>query len=74
MEIAPRISIDMNVRSGKAVIAGTRIPVDVILGRLASGMTYNEIIEEYEITNDDILAVLSYAATSISCEEIKAVG
>ena len=40
MEIAPRISVDERVRFGKPVIAGTRVPVDLVLGKLAGGMTY----------------------------------
>ena len=74
MEIAPRITIDEKVRFGKPVIKGTRVPVDLILGKLAGGMTYEEIMAEYEITREDILAVLDYAAKTISCEEIRAIG
>ena len=74
MEIAPRISVDEKVRSGKPVITGTRVPVDLILGKLASGMSYDLIIEEYEISREDILAVLDYAAKTLACEEIRAVG
>lgn len=74
MEIAPRISVDENVRFGKPVIKGTRVPVDLILGRLAGGMTYEEVMAEYEITREDILAALDYAAKTLASEEIRAVG
>ena len=40
MEIVPRISVDERVRFGKPVLSGTRVPVDLVLGRLAGGMTY----------------------------------
>ena len=73
MEIAPRISVDEKIRFGKPVISGTRIPVDLIIGKLAGGMTYEEVMAEYEITREDILAVLNYAAKTISSEEIKAI-
>ena len=56
---------------GEPVISGTRIPVDLIIGKLAGGMTYEEVMAEYEIKREDILAVLNYAAKTISCEEIK---
>jgi uncharacterized protein (DUF433 family) len=56
MEIAPRISVDEKIRFGKPVISGTRIPVDLIIGKLAGGMTYEEVMAEYEITREDILA------------------
>ena len=74
MEIAPRISVDKKVRFGRPVIAGTRVPVDVILGKLAGGMGYDAIIREYEITLEDIHACLDYAAKTISGEEIRAIG
>ena len=70
MEIAPRISVDAKIRFGKPVISGTRIPVDLIIGKLAGGMTYEEVMAEYEIAREDILAALNYAATTISSEEI----
>jgi len=44
-----RIVIDKRIRHGKPVIKGTRVPVDVILGSLAGGMTYEEICKEYKI-------------------------
>ena len=74
MEIAPRISVDEKIRFGKPVITGTRVPLDLIIGKLAGGMSYEEVIAEYEITREDILAVLDYAAKTLSSEEIKAVG
>ncbi len=74
MEIAPRISVHKDVRFGKPVIAGTRVPVELVLGKLAGGMTYEEIIAEYQITREDILAALDYAAKTLSTEEIRAVG
>lgn len=74
MEIAPRISVDKKIRFGKPVINGTRVPVDIIIGKLAGGMTYEEVMAEYEITHEDILAVLDYAAKLLSREEIRMVG
>ncbi len=73
MEIAPRINVDEKVRFGKPVITGTRVPVDLILGKLAGGMTYEEVMVEYEITREDILATLDYAAKTLASEEIRAV-
>ena len=40
MEIAPRISVNEKVRFGKPVVTGSRVAVDLILGKLAGGMTY----------------------------------
>ena len=57
------ITIDPNVRFGKPCIRGMRITVYDILGWLASGMTRQEILEDFpELTEEDITATLSYAA------------
>ena len=68
MEIAERITIDKQVRFGKPVIKGTRVPVDLIIGKLAGGMTYDEIMSEYDLTRQDILAALDYAGNLIILE------
>lgn len=74
MEIAPRITIDERVRFGKPVIKGTRVPVELIIGKLAGGMTYEEVMSEYDLSKEDILAALDYAAKNLSGEEVRAVG
>ena len=56
-----RIVIDPEIQHGKPVIKGTRIPVTRIIGGLAGGMTKEEIIQEYEISEEDIRAALLYA-------------
>jgi len=57
-EIAPRITVDEKVRFGKPVIAGTRVPVDLIVGKLAGGMTVEQVMEEYALVREDVLAAL----------------
>jgi len=64
-----RVVIDPEIQHGKPVIRGTRIPVTRIIGGLAGGMTREEIMREYEITEEDIRAALSYAADLIEAEE-----
>ncbi len=54
------ICIDKNIKGGRPVIKGTRVPVDLILGKLAGGMTYDDVIKEYEISKQDILSALKY--------------
>lgn len=52
-----------NKRFGKPCVRDTRITVFDVLGWLAVGMTYNEIIEDFpELTMDDIKACLAFAA------------
>jgi uncharacterized protein (DUF433 family) len=59
---------DIDIQSGKPVLAGRRLPVAIVLGSLASGMSYEEVIEEYSVTVDDVLSCLAYAATAINRE------
>ena len=57
------ITLEPGKRSGKPCIRGMRITVGDILGWLASGMTINQILSDFnELTEIDILAALSYAA------------
>ncbi|MCX6258487.1 MAG: DUF433 domain-containing protein [Bacteroidia bacterium] len=57
------ITIEPGKRGGKPCIRGMRITVNDILGWLASGMTINEILDDYdELTSNDVFAALSYAA------------
>ena len=58
-----RIVIEPDIHHGEPCIKGTRIPVAMIVGSLADGNTYKQILEAYpQLTNDDILAALAYAA------------
>lgn len=72
-EIAPRIVVDERVAFGKPVVKGTRVPVELVIGQLAGGMTYEEVMQAYELTKEDILAVLDYAAKTVAQEEIKVI-
>jgi len=60
VEIAPRIIIDPAVRFGKPIIRGTRVTVARILAKLAGGMLVEELIQEYGLSQADILAALHY--------------
>ena len=64
-----RVTIDPAVQHGKPVIRGTRVPIARIVGGLAGGMTKEEVMREYEVTAEDVLAALSYAAELIEGEE-----
>jgi uncharacterized protein (DUF433 family) len=65
------IETDPEKLYGKPVIINTRIPVDLILEKLASGDTINDLVEAYpKLTIDDISACLLFAADSIKNEVI----
>ena len=57
------ITINPNIRFGKSIIRGMRITVYDVLEMLSDGMKFDEIIEDFpELKEDDIYAVLAYAA------------
>ncbi|MFN7966222.1 MAG: DUF433 domain-containing protein [Acidobacteriota bacterium] len=71
--IAPRITVDPKIRFGTPVIEGTRIPIEVIVGKLASGMSADAVADAYGVGLQDVLAALAYAADVISHERVRAV-
>ncbi len=63
MDYKEIITMELGKRGGKPCIRGMRITVYDILGYLASGMDYQEILDDFPyLTRDDILACLKYAA------------
>jgi uncharacterized protein (DUF433 family) len=73
VEIAPRIVVDATIGFGKPIIKGTRVPVNLVIGKLGGGMTIEEVMAEYELAREDVLAALSYAARSLADDEVRAV-
>ncbi len=65
-EIAPGITVDPAIKDGKPVIKGRRIPVDLVVGKLGGGMTIEEVMGEYDLKREDVLAALRYAAHLVS--------
>lgn len=58
-----RITRDPAVLLGKPCIVGTRISVEVIMRRLSTGLSADQIAAEFpELTRDDVLAATAYAA------------
>ena len=61
--MAERITIEPGKRSGQPCIRGMRITVADVLGYLAAGMTFDQIIEDFPyLEREDILAALAFAA------------
>ena len=70
-QLLQRITFDQAVLTGKPVIRGMRISVEMILELLAKGAYAQEIVEDYsELEPDDIRAALLYAKRLVSGEEI----
>lgn len=62
-QLLSRITVDPRVMVGKAVIKGTRLTVEYILGLLAHGASVAEILEEYTgLAPEDIQACFLFAS------------
>lgn len=63
MELLDRITIDPDICHGRPTLRGLRYTVEMVLELLSSGMTPDEILDDYEdLEKDDIFAALAYAA------------
>jgi uncharacterized protein (DUF433 family) len=70
MAVTDRIEINAAVMMGKPVIRGTRIPVELILRKLAEGATEAELLDAYpRLIREDIRAAVAYAADMVAHEE-----
>ena len=57
-----RITFDSEIMGGRACIRGMRIPVSVIVGQIAHGATFKEILEGYpSLEHEDIQQAIEYA-------------
>ena len=71
MNYKKRITVDPNIMVGKPVITGTRIPVELILTKLAQKMNVHEILKDYpRLTEEDIRAAILYASDLLKIEEV----
>lgn len=69
MILKDRITLEPGKRGGKPCIRGLRITVYDVLEYLASGMSFEEILDDFPyLQKEDILACLSYAANKEKIE------
>jgi len=63
MDYRKLITVESGKRGGKPCIRGLRITVGDVLGWIAAGMSWQEIVDDYpDLTEQDIRACLAYAA------------
>jgi len=66
-----RITFDANNMGGRACIRGMRIPVSVIVGQIAHGATWDEVLKGYpDLEGEDIQQAIEYAAW-LTHEEVR---
>lgn len=62
MEIFPGISMNPGIRFGKPCLTGTRMDVATVVGALAAGERFESVQEAYQLSREQVLTALRYAA------------
>ena len=70
IQLATGIVIDPSIHAGRPVISGTRVPADIVVGRVAAGMTVQVVADEYGIATEDVYNALRYAAQRLAEEQV----
>jgi uncharacterized protein (DUF433 family) len=71
-EISQGITIDPSVMGGKPVIKGTRLPVDLILAKLAANHNLDDLLSDYpELTIEQVKDCIRYAVTIVESKKRK---
>ncbi len=68
IDLKDHIQIDPRICHGRPTIRGTRLPVAVVLGSLAGGMSFQDVQRECGIELDDIRAAIQYANALVTRE------
>ncbi len=70
MDTAERNTIesDIAVQGGAAVVAGTRVPVAVLVEAVAAGDSVAEVAESYRVSEAQVRSALMYAAGVVKSE------
>lgn len=72
MMVTDRIEINPKIMLGKAVIRGTRIPVELLLRKLSEGATEADLLDAYPgLAVEDIKAAVGYAEDLLELRKAK---
>ncbi|MGH2517361.1 MAG: DUF433 domain-containing protein [Ktedonobacterales bacterium] len=71
--IYPGVVVNPEIVHGKPVLAGTRIPVALVLGQLAGGISFEELEREYGVSRRQAQDALGYAAQLVASETVYAI-
>lgn len=68
-DITPGVISDPEILGGRPVLRGRRIAVSQLVGQLAGGMTLDEIQADYQLTDEEMRALLNYIAQVVREDE-----
>ena len=61
-DITPGVISDPEVLGGRPILRGRRIAISQLVDQLVGGMKLNEIKDDYQLTDEEIHALLNYIA------------
>jgi len=64
-EVYPGITVDRDVQYGRPCFAGTRTPIAAVLGAFAGGSSFDEVMSNYLMTEEQVRTALAYAAAQL---------
>ena len=70
VEVYPGVVVNPQIAHGTPVIAGTRVPVRLIVGQLAGGESIEAVMRVYAVTEEQVRAALGYAAERVAAETV----
>ena len=71
MDWRNHITVDHRILTGKPVIKGTRISVELVVDLLAAGWSHPQILDSYRtLKEDDVRACLAYASEILHAERV----
>lgn len=68
-DITPGIVSDPEILGGRPVLRGRRIAVSQLVDQLAGGMTLSELQDDYQLSDDEVRALLGYIAQVVHQDE-----
>ena len=69
-EVYPGVVVDPHIMHGLPVLAGTRLPVRLIVGQLAAGESIEALMQAYSLTQEQVHTTLGYAAERVAAETV----
>ena len=71
MALTDRIVVDSKILTGKPIVRGTRISVELVVELLAAGWSHAQILASYpHLTEEDIRSCLAYAGELLREEKV----
>lgn len=71
-EVFPGVVVDSQLMHGSPVLAGTRVPVQLVVGQLAGGESVEAVMQAYSLSEEQVRTALGYAAQLLATETVYA--